>query len=135
MCFHAVVVIGWEEELYVVNENVGQAQLCAIVHEGSLAVTLPSLNIVTRNGTASPGNGVPQDYIPTPTPDQFVFSAADMGRMCTNIPIVDDLLLELTIEDFFADLSFTAGEEPDRVTIMPGTTEVDIRDNDRKCYY
>ena len=136
MSFHAVVVIGWEEELYVVDESVGQAQLCASVREGSLAVTLPSLNIATRDGTASQGGpGVLQDYIPTPTPDQFVFSVANKVRMCTNTPIVDDILLELTIEDFFADLSFTAGEEPDRVTIMPRTTEVDIRDSDRKCYY
>ena len=96
------------------------------------------MNIATggRGETASQGGlGLSQDYIPTPTPDQFVFSAADMGCMCTYIPIVDDLLFELTIEDFFADLSFTAGEKPDRVTIMPRTTKVDIRDNDGKCYY
>ena len=134
--FLAVVVIGWEEELYEVDESIGQAQLCAIVRESSLAVTLPPLNIATGGETASEGGlGLSQDYIPIPTPDQFVFSVANKVRMCTNTPIVDDILLELTIEDFFADLSFTAGEEPDRVTIMPRTTKVDIRDNDGKCYY
>ena len=96
-------------------------------------VTLPQLNIGTTDGTASRGGlGVQQDYIPTPTPNQFVFSAANQGRMCTNIPIVDDLVLEQTIEDFFADLSFNIGEEPDRVTILPATTTVEIEDNDRK---
>lgn len=133
ICFCTDVVIGWARDLYEVDENVGQARLCATVHEGSLAVTLPPLNVATRDGTASRGGpSVQQDYIPIPIPDQFFFSAANMGPLCTDIPIVDDLLLELTIEEFFADLSFTAGDEQDRVTIMPGTIEVAIRDNDCK---
>lgn len=127
-------MIGWEEVLYEVSESVGQASVCAVVVQGSLAVTLPELNIVTRDGTATRGGviGVQQDYISQPTPGQFVFSSAGPSRMCTNIAIVDDSLLELTTEDFFADLSFNVGEEPGRVRISPATTEVDIIDNDRK---
>ena len=117
------------------SENVGQARLCAVVFQGTLDVTLPALNIATRDGSASRGGAdIQQDYIPTPTPGQFVFSAASQGRMCTNIPIVDDLILEQTIEDFFADLSFMAGQQPPRVTIQPSTTTVEIEDNDRKYF-
>ena len=130
----ADVVIGWERERYEFDESAGQSRFCASVLEGTLAVILPELNIVTRDGTASRGGlGVQQDYIPMPTPDQFVFSSTNMGSMCTNIPIVNDNVLEQTIEDFFADLFFAIGSEPDRVTISPLTTEVDIIDNDSKC--
>ena len=129
----AEVVLGWEVELYSVNENVAQAQICAIVHQGTLAVQLPQLNIATRDGTATRGGpGVQQDYIPPPNPNNFVFSSTNMGQMCTNIPIVEDIFLELPIEDFFADLSFSVGEVPERVTILPVTTTVEITDNDRK---
>ena len=129
----AEVVIGWERALYQFNENAGQSRLCAVVLSGSLAVTLPALGIDTRDGTASRGApSIQQDYIPTPTPDMFVFSSTNMGPICTNIPIVNDNLLEQTIEDFFADLAFAAGSEPDRVTLAPAITEVDIIDDDRK---
>ena len=130
------IVIGWNQELYEVEESVEQASLCAMIFEGSLAVTLPPLNIAIRDGTSQGGAGpsVQQVYIPTPNPDQFIFSVADVGPICTNIIIMEDLVLELTLEDFFADLSFTAGDEPERVTISPVTTEVNIRDNDCECY-
>ena len=132
----AEIVLGWVQDLYSVNEDVGQARLCAGILFGSLAVALPQLNVATRDGTASRGGGgVQQDYIPTPTPNQFRFSSNNMGDMCTNIPIVDDLVLEMTVEDFFADLSFNAGEEPERVTISPATTEIDITDNDGKPFF
>ena len=132
----AEIVLGWVQDLYSVNEDVGQARLCAGILFGSLAVALPQLNVATRDGTASRGGGgVQQDYIPTPTPNQFRFSSNNMGDMCTNIPIVDDLVLEMTVEDFFADLSFNAGEEPERVRILPATTEIDITDNDGKPFF
>ena len=127
-------MIGWQRVLYEFDESAGQSSICAAVLEGTLAVTLPELNIVTRDGTASRGGlGVQQDYIPMPFPSQFVFSSTNMGSMCTNIPIVNDNVLEQTVEDFFADLFFAIGSEPDRVTISPLTTEVDIIDNDSKC--
>ena len=127
------VVIGWERDMYQFNENAGQSRLCAVVFSGSLAITLPALGINTRDGTASRGTtSIQQDYIPTPAPNESVFSSTNMGPMCTNIPIVNDNLLEQTIENFFADLAFAAGSEPDRVTVAPAITEVDIIDDDRK---
>ena len=127
----SAVVIGWQQVLYQFNEDASQATLCALVSEGSLAVALPALNIIPRDGTASRGgSGVQQDYIPTPNPDRFVFSSRNAGPSCTTIPIVKDNVLEQTIEDFFADLAFAAGSEPARVTILPATTQVDILDDD-----
>ena len=129
----ADVVIGWEREFYEFNEGAMQAHVCATVLSGSLAVTLPALGIDTRDITASQsGSNVQQDYIPTPTPNEFIFSSMNMGRVCTNIAIVSDRLLEQTVEDFFADLAFPAGSEPDRVTVSPATTRVDIIDDDSK---
>ena len=126
-------MIGWEFDIYRFNENAGQSRLCAVVLSGSLAVTLPALGIDTRDGTASRGTpSMQQDYIPTLTPNEFVFSLTNMGPICTNIPIVNDNLLEQTIEDFFADLAFAPGSQPARVLIAPATTEVDIIDDDRK---
>ena len=129
----ADVVIGWERELYQFNESAMQARVCATVLSGSLAVTLPALGIVTRDGTASQsGSNVQQDYIPTPTPNEFIFSSTNMGPVCTNIAIVNDNLLEQTIENFFADLVFAASSGPDQVTVSPATTQVDIIDDDSK---
>ena len=129
-------MIGWDQRLYKVNEDIGQASLCASVLEGSLGVTLPALNIATRDGSASHGGlgAPPQDYIPIPIPDQIVFSTTNQDNsMCANIAIVDDQVLEVD-ENFFADLSFGVTELPDRVTISPARTEVDIVDNDRKHF-
>ena len=110
-----------------------QARVCAAILSGTLAVTLPALVIVTRDGTASQiGSNIQQDYITTTTPNEFIFSSTNMGSVCTNIAIVSDNLLEQTIEDFFADLVFAAGSEPDRVIVSPATTEVDIIDDDSK---
>ena len=120
--------------MYQFNETVGQSRICASVLSGSLAVTLPTLGINTRDGTASRGTpSIQQDYIPTSTPNEFVFSSTNMGPICTNIPIVSDNILDQTIEDFFADLVFATGSEPDRVTISPATTQVDIIDDDGEC--
>ena len=120
--------------MYQFNESAMQARVCATVLSGSLAVTLPALGIDTRDGTASRASTptTTQDYIPTPTPEEFTFSSTNLGPICTTIPIVSDFLLEQTIEDFFADLAFAAGSEPDRVTVSPATTEVDIIDDDSK---
>ena len=109
-----------------------QARICAAVRDGSLAVTLPALGIDLRDGTASRGTPtITQDYIPTPNPNDFVFTSTNMGPLCTTIPIVSDNLLEETIEDFFAELAFAAGIIPGRVTISPAITRVDIIDDDR----
>ena len=125
-------MIGWDQVLYDVDESSGRAVVCASVIQGSLAVTLPELNIATRDGSAT--HSVPQDYIPVLSPNQFVFSAANQGnRMCTNIPIVDDSVFELN-ENFFADLSFNVTEPPDRVTISPPAAQVIIMDNDSKHF-
>ena len=119
--------------MYQFSENATQACICAAVRDGSLAVTLPVLGIDLRDGTASRGTPtITQDYIPTPTPNDFIFTSTNMGPLCTTIPIVSDNLLEETIEDFFADLAFAAGNIPDRVTISPAVTRVDIIDDDRK---
>ena len=125
-------MIGWDQVSYDVVESVGRVVVCASVIQGSLAVTLPELNIATRDGSAT--HSVPQDYISVLSPNQFVFSAANQGNsMCTNIPIVDDSVFELN-ENFFADLSFNVAELPDRVTISPSATEVIIVDNDCKHF-
>ena len=126
-------MIGWVAESYQFSENAMQARICAAVRDGSLAVTLPALGIDLRDGTASRGTQtITQDYIPTPTPDDFIFTSTNMSPLCTTIPIVSDNLLEKTIEDFFADLAFAAGNIQDRVTISPAETRVDIIDDDRK---
>ncbi|MCG8625761.1 MAG: hypothetical protein MJE68_27650 [Proteobacteria bacterium] len=119
------------EESYQFSESAMQARICAAVLSGSLAVTLPALGIDTRDGTATLGTPTStQDYIPTPNPNNFTFSM--MGPICTTIPIVDDILLEQTIEDFFADLAFAVGSEPDRVTLSPAITTINITDDDCK---
>ena len=120
-------------ESYQFSENAAQACICAAVHDGSLAVTLPMLGIDLRDGTASRGTPtITQDYIPTPTPNDFIFTSTNMGPICTTIPIVGDNSLEETTEDFFAELAFAAGNIPDRVTISPAITRVDIIDDDRE---
>ncbi len=126
-------MIGWVEESYTFNEDVMQASICAAVLSGSLSITLPALGINTRDGTATRGTPTSaQDYIPTPNPTSFTFSMTNMGPICTTIPIVSDRLLEETIEDFFADLAFAVGSEPDRVTISPAITTINIISGDRK---
>jgi hypothetical protein len=126
-------VIGWVEESYTFNEDVMQASICAAVLSGSLSVTLPALGIDTRDGTATRGTQTSaQDYIPTPNPTGFTFSMTNMGPICTSIPIVGDNLVEETIENFFADLAFAVGSEPDRVIISPAVTRIDIINDDRK---
>ena len=126
-------MIGWVAESYQFSENATQACICAAVRDGSLAVTLPALGIDLRDGTASRRTPtITQDYIPTPTPNDFIFTSTNMGPLCTTILIVSDNLLEETIEDFFAELAFAAGNIPDRVTISPAKTRVDIIDDDRK---
>lgn len=126
-------MIGWQQESYLFGESAMQARICAAIISGTLAVTLPALGIELRDGTASRGTlTITQDYIPTPNPNEFTFSSTDSDPMCTTIPIVSDNLLEPTIEDFFADLAFAAGSEPDRVTISPVITRVDIMDDDSK---
>ena len=126
-------MIGWVEESYQFSESAMQARICAAVLSGSLAVTLPALGIDTRDGTATRATPTSTpDYIPTPNPTDFTFSMTNMGPICTTIPIVDDNLVEQTIEDFFADLAFAAGSAPDRVIISPAITTINITDNDRK---
>lgn len=130
------VVVGWKREVYEFDEYAFQAHICAAVLQGSLAITLPSLNIMLRNGTASQdGLSVRQDYVPTLNPaDHFNFSSTNFGPICVTISILNDNLLELTIEDFFADLAFATHDKQDRVTISPATTRVYIIDDDSKCF-
>ena len=125
-------MIGWDRVSYTVDESIGRAVICASVMEGSLAITLPALNIAIRDGSAS--RSVPQDYISVLSPSQFVFSPTNQDNsMCTNIPIVNDSVLELD-ENFYADFSFGVAEPPDRVTLSPAETEVVIIDNDGKHF-
>ena len=51
---HAVLTIGWEFDLYVVNESEGMAEICAVVREGTVqAVFLPLISVTLSDGTAS----------------------------------------------------------------------------------
>ena len=51
---YAVITIGWEFDLYAVNESDGMAEICAVVREGTVqAVFLPLTAVTISNGTAS----------------------------------------------------------------------------------
>ena len=61
----------------------------------------------------------------------WVFGPGDT-RMCHNIPITVDGLLEPLEEDFFINLLFLGGTPP-RVTLDPDEATVIILDNDSMC--
>ena len=122
----------WEQDLYEVDESIGQVHLCVNV-SGPLNVNTPLLSITTRDGTASAGNQ--GDFIPKPSPDQLsVTISSNSNRICTNITIVNDNNLENTIESFSVDLSFACGdlETLSRTIVLPNSTQVTIQDDDGK---
>ena len=125
----AEILVTWEQDLYEVNETIGQVHLCVNVF-GLFDINIPPLSITTRDGTAS--GGIQADFIPTPSPDQVSFTISNLSRMCTNITIVNDNHLESTTENFFVNLSFACSEPQSRVIVLP-TTEVNIQDNDGRC--
>ena len=58
--FLAVITIGWEQTLYVVNESVGLVELCAVAivngkPGGEIQATIPSISIILQNGSAVSG--------------------------------------------------------------------------------
>ena len=50
-------------------------------------------------------------------------------RQCTEIPIVDDMIVELTDESFFITLERTPGLDS-RITLDPVDGEIEITDDD-----
>ena len=54
-------------------------------------------------------------------------------RQCTEIPIVDDMIVELT-ESFFVTLEKTPGLDS-RITLSPVNGEIEITNNDGVYYY
>lgn len=125
----ADILVNWEEELYEVDESIGQVHIC-IDAFGPRDNNIPVMSITTRDGTAS--GGTQGDFNPKPSPDQFSFTSVNLSRMCTNIAIVNDNHLENTTETFFVDLSFACGGPDSRAIVLP-TTEVTIQDNDGRC--
>ena len=120
----------WEQDLYEVDESIGQVHLCVKV-SGRFDINIPPLSITTMDGTAS--GGIQGDFIPTPSPDQLSFTISNPSRMCTNITIVNDNHLESTTENFFVNLSFACTEPQSRVIVPNSTTKVTIQDNDGRC--
>lgn len=68
----------------------------------------------------------PDDY--TATSMLFVFSDGQQ-QQCANVPIMPDNLVEGT-ENFFGRIATSA----ERVTLMPDQTQIDIVEDQRKCY-
>ena len=62
----------------------------------------------------------------------LTFAASDT-RQCTEIPIVDDMIVELT-ESFFVTLERTPGLDS-RITLDPVDGEIKITDDDGVYYY
>ena len=57
--FYAVLTIGWEFEMYAVNESDGMAEICAVVRDDIVqAVNLPLISVTLSDGTAS-SSGLP----------------------------------------------------------------------------
>ena len=61
--FLAVFTIGWEQPRYVVNEFVGQVELCAVAMvngrpSGQIQTTIPSISIILQNGSAVSGKNL-----------------------------------------------------------------------------
>ena len=70
------------------------------------------------------------DYVSVST--ILAFGSCDT-RQCTEIPIVDDMIVELT-ESFFVTLERTPGLDS-RITVDPVHGEIEITDDDGVYYY
>jgi hypothetical protein len=112
------VVIGFEQELYSVDEDGVEVEVCAIVIAGTVT-RLVDVVLESQPGTAS-GGGVDYDSVSV----DLEFNDG-ITRACTRIPIVDDLLDE-NEENF--DLTLTT-DDPD-IALAPDNAMVIIIDND-----
>ncbi len=115
------ITIGFEREVYPINEDQRFVEVCAIVTEGSLqreAVVFLS----TQDGSAKS----PDDY----TNINSVPLVFDEGtrQQCVNITLEDDMLLE-GLEEFGVVLD--SMNEP-RTVLDPERAQVVITDNDGK---
>ena len=70
------------------------------------------------------------DYVSVST--ILAFGTCDT-QQCTEIPIVDDIIVELT-ESFFITLEWTPGLDS-RITLDPVDGEIEITDDDGVYYY
>ena len=75
------------------------------------------------------------DYSETVT--SLLFGPGD-SRLCENVPIIDNTILEVLEEDFFIDIDLVVvtAEETElasRITLDPSTSTVTIIDDDCEC--
>ena len=123
------MAIGWESPLYTVLEQEGFVEICAVLQGGtaSLGGLLPQINVATMDGAAVGG----LDYDIITDPRAFSFQSGAPSRMCTNVTIIMDDLLEER-ESF--SVSLTVSTPDPRVILDPAQTHVDILDSNGKFH-
>ena len=92
-----MAVVGLDKTLYQVSGDVGMVEVCAIVY--------------------SPMSDCPIEFPFDVRLTNLTFGESDT-RQCTEIPIVDDMIVELTDKSFFVTLERTPGLDS-RITLDP----------------
>ena len=141
-----VAVVGLERTFYQVSENVGVVEVCAIVYspEGDCPIEfLFDVNLIITNGRAGKERvkNYTYRYCCKKLTSLFLVSLMDYQNVssilafdtcgtqqCTEIPIEDDMIVELT-ETLFVTLERTPGLHS-RITLNPVDAEIEITDND-----
>ena len=152
MNFTTDAVVGLESTIYMVMEDVGVVEVCAIVYSPNGNILCPiaflfDVRLSTTNGSA--GNNIiytqtnllqrvlnvrilflvtPMDYDAVST--VLMFAACEV-RHCVNITIKDDKI-PVQIESFNITLERTVGLDS-RITLEPVDGVIEIIDTNSKC--
>ena len=142
---HSVAVVGLNGTFYQVSENESMVKVCATVYHPMIdcPIGFPfNVRLTTTNDSAGKERVKITDLCNRPL---FLVPAADYNhifynlafdtcdiRQCTEIPIVDDMIVELT-ESFFVTLERTPGLDS-RITLKPVDGEIEITDDDGMQY-
>ena len=138
---HSAAVVGLSGTFYQVSENESMVNVCATVYHPMIDCPIGfsfNVSLTTTNDSAGKERVKITDLCNRPL---FLESTADYNHVstivafdtcntqrCTEIPIVDNMIVELT-ESFFITLERTPGLDS-RITLDPVDGEIEITDDD-----
>ena len=114
------ITIGFDREVYSINEDQRSVEVCAVITEGSLQREVVVV-LSTQDGSAKS----PEDYTSISVP--LTFDDVTVLQ-CVNITLENDMILE-GVEEF--EVVLDSMNEP-RIILDPGIAQVDITDDDSK---
>ena len=130
-------MVGLDETFYQVSENENMVNVCATVYHPMIECPIGfsfNVSLTTTNGSAGKERVKIIDLCNRPLflesavdYDNVSFDTCDTQR-CTEIPIMDNMIVELT-ESFFVILERTPGLDS-RITFNPVEGKIEITDDD-----